>query len=135
MHFKIFIASSSNNHCDHKFLTSQKYFTEREMQIMLGKQIESLRRKKGWSQAELARRLHISPSTVGMYEQGRREPPIDILIAMAQEFDVTIDYLITGTYRTSMVTESSLGQEAFSMFKNLSREELIVLLIAQMLAQ
>ncbi len=102
---------------------------------MLGKQIESLRRKKGWSQAELARRLHISPSTVGMYEQGRRKPPIDILIAMAQEFDVTIDYLITGTYRTSMVTESNLGQEAFSMFKNLSREELIVLLIAQMLVQ
>ena len=34
---------------------------------LINKQIESLRRKKGWSQAELALRLHISPSTVGMY--------------------------------------------------------------------
>ena len=74
-----------------------------------------------------------------MYEQGRREPPIDMLIAMAKEFDVTIDYLVTGTYSASMFTESNLDHacdtEAFSMFKNLSREELIVLLAAQMMAQ
>ena len=50
---------------------------------MLHIQIESLRRKMGWSQAELAKRLHISPSSVGMYEQGRREPSIDILVALA----------------------------------------------------
>ena len=61
---------------------------------MLRKQIEFLRRKKGWSQAELANRLHISPSTIGMYEQGRREPPIDILVAMSNEFDVSIDYTV-----------------------------------------
>ena len=78
---------------------------------MLRKQIELLRRKKGWSQAELACRLHISPSTIGMYEQGRREPPIDILVAMAKEFDVSIDYLITGTYRISAGTETNLVKD------------------------
>jgi transcriptional regulator with XRE-family HTH domain len=106
---------------------------------MLRKQIEFLRRKKGWSQAELANRLHISPSTIGMYEQGRREPPIDILVAMSNEFDVSIDYLITGTYRISAGTETNLVKdrnvEAFSTLKNLSREELIVLLAAQMIGQ
>lgn len=106
---------------------------------MLRKQIEFLRRKKGWSQAELANRLHISPSTIGMYEQGRREPPIDILVAMSKEFDVSIDYLITGTYRISVGTETNLVKdrnvEAFSTLKNLSREELIVLLAAQMIGQ
>lgn len=106
---------------------------------MLRKQIELLRRKKGWSQAELANRLHISPSTIGMYEQGRREPPIDILVAMSNEFDVSIDYLITGTYRISVDTETNLVKErnveAFSTLKNLSREELIVLLAAQMMGQ
>ena len=106
---------------------------------MLRKQIEFLRRKKGWSQAELANRLHISPSTIGMYEQGRREPPIDVLVAMSKEFDVSIDYLITGTHRISMDTETNLVKErnveAFSALKNLSREELIVLLAAQMMDQ
>lgn len=106
---------------------------------MLRKQIELLRRKKGWSQAELAKRLHISPSTIGMYEQGRREPPIDILVAMSKEFDVSLDYLITGTYRISVDTGTNLVKErnveAFSTLKNLSREELIVLLAAQMIGQ
>ena len=64
---------------------------------MLRKQIGFLRRKKGWSQAELANRLHISPSTIGMYEQGRRVPTLDIIIAMAQLFEVSLDYLLTGT--------------------------------------
>ena len=47
---------------------------------MLGSRIASLRHKAKLSQKKLAERLHISPSAVGMYEQGRREPSIDILI-------------------------------------------------------
>lgn len=106
---------------------------------MLSRQIESLRRNKGWSQAELARRLHISSSAVGMYEQGRREPSVEVLIALSNEFNVTIDYLVTGTHGTSTITEFNLdkehGMEFFSMLKNLSREELIVLLAAHLMAQ
>ena len=104
---------------------------------MLGKQIESLRRKMGWSQAKLARRLNISPSTVGMYEQGRREPSLDVLVAMSEEFGVTIDYLITGNRRT--ITESEISAppgcpvEVFAMLKNLSREELMVLLVVKLI--
>lgn len=109
------------------------------METMIGKQIEILRRKKGWSQGELAQRLHISPSTVGMYEQSRREPPIDILIALSKEFDVTIDCLVTGIHRTSTITEDNLSKEHsmgfFAMLNNLSREELIVLLAAQLMSQ
>ena len=106
---------------------------------LLKKQIELLRREKGWSQAELAHRLHISPSTVGMYEQGRREPSIDTLVALSQEFGVTIDYLITGDLRTITNSEVSCPAEytveTFTMLKNLSREELIVLLAANLITQ
>ena len=106
---------------------------------LINKQIESLRRKKGWSQAALAQRLHISPSTVGMYEQGRREPSIDILVALSQEFGVTIDYLITGNRREIIDLEINAPVgctvEVFSMLKNLSREELIVLLAANLMTQ
>ena len=52
---------------------------------MLGARIAALRREAGLNQAELARRLRISPSAVGMYEQGRREPPLDTLVALARE--------------------------------------------------
>lgn len=103
---------------------------------MLNKQIESLRRKMGWSQVELAKRLNISPSAVGMYEQGRREPSIEVLIALSQTFEVTIDYLITGNHRFSQISApEEITLEALSALKNLSREELIVLLAAHLMAQ
>ena len=63
---------------------------------MIGLRIAALRKAAGWSQADLAQRLKISPSTVGMYEQGRREPALQMLIQLSELFDVTIDYLVTG---------------------------------------
>lgn len=63
---------------------------------MLGLRIAALRRSAKLSQAELAQLLKISPSAVGMYEQGRREPALDVLTAMAEIFGVSIDFLVTG---------------------------------------
>ena len=63
---------------------------------MLGQRIGALRRSKGLSQAELAQRLGISASAMGMYEQGRREPAIQTLVALSRELGVTTDYLLTG---------------------------------------
>ena len=63
---------------------------------MLGARIATLRRSAGWSQAELAQKLQISASAVGMYEQGRREPAVEQLVRMAALFEVSVDYLLTG---------------------------------------
>lgn len=63
---------------------------------MLGIRIAALRRRNGFSQAELASRLHISPGAVGNYEQGKREPSGAILVAMAREFSVSVDFLLSG---------------------------------------
>ncbi len=63
---------------------------------MLGARIAALRRQRGWSQTELAQRLKISASAVGMYEQCRREPSADTIVAIARVFGVSTDYLLTG---------------------------------------
>lgn len=63
---------------------------------MLGMRIAILRISKGWSQAELARRIGVSTSAVGMYEQGRREPSLGLLVRLAQELGTTTDYLLMG---------------------------------------
>jgi len=63
---------------------------------MLGARIAALRRAAGWNQAELAQRLRISPSAVGMYEQGRREPSGEMLVRLARVLGVSVDYLLTG---------------------------------------
>lgn len=63
---------------------------------MLGPRIAALRRQANLSQSELARRLQVSPSAIGMYEQGRREPSLETLVQMSRIFGVTLDYLATG---------------------------------------
>lgn len=63
----------------------------------MNNRIATLRKTHGFSQLQLAQILHISPSAEGMYEQGRRTPSLDILIAMSIIFHVSLDYLITGT--------------------------------------
>lgn len=63
---------------------------------MLGGRIAAIRRARGLSQAQLAKLLKISPSTMGMYEQGRREPSVQIIVALSRQLSVSTDFLLTG---------------------------------------
>lgn len=69
----------------------------REEVTHINNRIIYLRKTHGFSQLQLAQTLHISPSTEGMYEQGRRTPSLETLVAMSQLFGVSLDYLITGS--------------------------------------
>ena len=63
---------------------------------MLSKQITYLRKNNGMSQSQLAAALNVSPSAVGMYEQGRRVPDLPTLISISRLFGVSLDYLVSG---------------------------------------
>lgn len=56
--------------------------------------LKQLRKCKGISQSKLGRALEVSPSAVGMWEQGRREPDCKMLSRIADFFDVPVDYLL-----------------------------------------
>lgn len=62
--------------------------------MKFGDLLRSFRQLKGMTQKELADKLSISPSTIGMYEQNRRVPDIDTISKIAQVFSVSIDYLL-----------------------------------------
>lgn len=110
---------------------------------ILGARIAALRKEKRLSQAELADKLGISPSAVGMYEQGRREPCGALLVNMAKEFGVTTDFLLTGN--AGAIDEARLlrllrhrleGAENLLSAREdvpFSRQELVVLLTAMLL--
>lgn len=63
---------------------------------MMGARIALLRKTAGLSQKELAKMLKISHSTIGMYEQGRREPSLEVLISLSCIFGVSLDFLVLG---------------------------------------
>lgn len=111
---------------------------------MLGQRIAVMRRQTGMSQAQLAKKLGISPSAVGMYEQGRREPPLDILVALSGILGVTTDYLLTGKPATSqeeklvsrnLIQSIAAAQEQLRSRSEppFSREELAALFAAMLL--
>ncbi|MEK4267031.1 helix-turn-helix domain-containing protein [Bacillus sp. FSL W8-0940] len=64
---------------------------------MLGKRITSLRKQSGLTQEELAKKLNITRSALSQYELGTREPNYDLLIKIADFFEVSTDYLLRGT--------------------------------------
>ncbi|WP_144514905.1 helix-turn-helix domain-containing protein [Bacillus pumilus] len=63
---------------------------------MLGKRITYLRKQAGLTQVELAKKLNVTRSALSQYELGTREPNYDLLIKIANFFEVTTDYLLTG---------------------------------------
>lgn len=65
-----------------------------------------LRTSSGYTQQEIANKLGISRSTIGMYETGAREPDYDTLESIADLFNVDIDYLLGRTSKTTVLPES-----------------------------
>jgi len=58
------------------------------------KRLKDLRNERGYTQEELAKLLNTSRSTIGMYEQGKREPNFEMQEAIADLFNVNMDYLL-----------------------------------------
>ena len=59
--------------------------------------LKELRLSKNITQQRLAFELHINQNTISRYETGVREPGITELIAIADYFHVSIDYLVGRT--------------------------------------
>lgn len=81
--------------------------------MALGNKLGMLRKRQGWSRAEVARRLDLKYTTYAGYEKGEREPGHLFLIAVAKLYNVTVDYLLeTEGYEDYEPTFSSAAEEA-----------------------
>ena len=61
---------------------------------MIGLRLKKLREENNISQEQLANKLNVSASSIGMYETDKREPSDEIKTKIAKIFDVSIDYLV-----------------------------------------
>ena len=70
--------------------------------------IKRLRLERGITQEQLASMLKVSRSTIGMYETGSREPDFETCEAIADIFNVDMDYLLgrTSVERKEPITPS-----------------------------
>ena len=61
---------------------------------MLSENLKNLRKAKGFSQEELAARLHVVRQTVSKWEKGRSVPDAELLVRLAEELDTTAAALL-----------------------------------------
>ena len=59
--------------------------------------LKELRKQKHISQIKLAMDLSVSQNTISRYEQGERESGYDMLVKIADYFNVSVDYLLERT--------------------------------------
>lgn len=85
--------------------------------------IKAEREKRKMEQKELASLLGLAVPTLGNYEAGRREPPLDVLCAIADLFDVSLDMLIRGKEKDRPVERSM--DEMLATYRKMSEEQLM----------
>lgn len=86
--------------------------------------LKNLRELNNITQEQLAEYLKVSRPTIAGYETKSRQPDFERLEKIAEFFNVSIDYLITGyeIEKNSPVKESTLDQEVMRSYKGLTIE-------------
>ncbi len=65
-------------------------------QILTGKFIADERKKKGYTQTALAKKLGISNRTISKWETGNGFPDVSLLLPLCEELDISVNELLSG---------------------------------------
>lgn len=77
----------------------------------IGEFLKALRKTKGYTQEEVANQLVLSPKTISRWESGNGIPDINIISAVADLYDVTVDEILKGeryTEKQSQLSEQTI---------------------------
>ena len=87
---------------------------------MICDRIKQLREQAGYSQAQLAKRLDVTRSSVNAWEMGLSMPTTQYVVTLAKLFHVSADYLLGLTASSSIVLDG-YTQEEFELLYKLIR--------------
>ena len=74
-------------------------------QIKIGGFLKELRKEKGLTQEQLAEQFNVSRRSVSRWETGSNLPDVDILIEMADYYEVDLRELIDGERKSEKMNE------------------------------
>lgn len=86
---------------------------------MISEKIKNLRQTRGWTQAELARRIGITRNGINSWEQGLSTPSPASLVDLAKIFSVSTDYLL-GIETLSTVNVTGLDERDIAILTELA---------------
>ena len=86
---------------------------------MIADRIRELRQARGWTQAELARRMGITRNGINSWEQGLSMPSPGSLVDLSRIFLVSTDYLL-GVERLETINVSGLDEREVALLAELA---------------
>jgi len=83
--------------------------------------VKKLRTDRGLNQTALAERLGVRKSIISAYESQMRMPSLEMLVKIALEFSVSVDWLL-GLERTKSIDVAGVSDEQVTMLAGLVEE-------------
>ena len=87
--------------------------------MILADKIIRLRKKNGWSQEELAEKMHVSRQAVSKWEGAQTVPDLGKVLQLSQLFGVTTDYLL----KDEMELEEFTGDDGEATVRRVTLQE------------
>lgn len=121
-----------------KRIESSNVFDEKQ-KLIIAKTLINLRELNFFTQTDIAKHLHLSPSTISHYEKGLTVPPTEVVYRLAEFYNVTTDYILgksasrtnlNETYALKLTSKMTIGDAVEIMIKmnNVEQEHLAYLL-------
>ena len=92
-------------------------------QIKIGKFIQTLRKDKDLTQAELADKLGVSDRAISKWENGRGLPDYEYIQDLCKELDITYNEFIAGERIEDKDTETKLEENLVTVYKESTKNE------------
>lgn len=86
---------------------------------MTADRIKALREARGWTQAELARKLNMTRNGINSWEQGFSMPSPQSLVDLARLFSISTDYLL-GIEKHNTVNVTGLSEKDVALLSQLA---------------
>ena len=83
--------------------------------------LKELRKENNITQEEIAKRIGTSRVNYNRYEVGQIEPNIDILIKLANQYDVSLDYLIGRQFKNDIGYITNDEKELITDYRKLNQ--------------
>ena len=88
--------------------------------------LKTLRVNSNLSRKQIAELIGVSVSMVGLYESGERLPSLHIIVKLATQYKVSVDYLLDCNTFTAFLSSSSVFSHSSGLFMYFSLVSVII---------
>lgn len=94
--------------------------------VNLGERLRELRTEKELSQAQVAKRMGVSPAIISSYENSVKQPSLENLVKIAYLYNVSTDYLLGISDRKAVKPKNLVSLDGLDSSKRAIVKQLIV---------